>query len=234
MTTSRVPEPLPVLRRRVMLIGLVLLALAVLLTAVVAVASTRSGVQHVDDWWYRLMIDIRWTPLADVSKWLSTLFGTAVDWPVRIAITVVIAVRRHWLALAAWTVTVAASELCIGPIKSLVDRPRPAGSLIATSGTSYPSGHAIASAVTAIGIVMALTSGRRRLQWMIAAVIIAAAVALSRTYLSAHWLTDVLGGSLIGAGLALTIPEAFELTRDQLSHGSVIEGPGASAAADTS
>ena len=92
---------------------------------------------------------------------------------------------------------------------------RPPGSLIGTSGASYPSGHAIASAVTAIGIVMALTTGRRRLHWMIVAVLVAAAVALSRTYLSAHWLSDVLGGSLIGAGLALTIPEAFEVARDR-------------------
>jgi membrane-associated phospholipid phosphatase len=204
-----------------MLAGLVLLVLAAVLTAVVAVSSTRSGLQHIDNWWNRLMVHIRWMPLVDVSKWLSTLFGTAVDWPVRLAVTLVLALRRHWLALAAWAVTVAVSELCIGPIKTLVDRPRPVGSLIATSGASYPSGHAIASAVTAIGIVMALTTGRRRLRWMIAAVSIAAAVALSRTYLSAHWLTDVLGGSLLGAGLALTIPEAFELRRDRLSHSSV-------------
>ena len=71
--------------------------------------------------------------------------------------------------------------------------------------------------MTAIGIVMAITTGRRRLRWMIAAVIVAAAVALSRTYLSAHWLSDVVGGSFIGAGLALTIPEAFELARDRRS-----------------
>jgi len=133
---------------------------------------------------------------------------------VRVAVTLLIALRRHWLALAAWLVTVTVSEMCIGPIKALLDRPRPPGSLIGISGASYPSRHAIASAVTAIGIVMALTTGRRCLRWMIAATLIAGAVALSRTYLSAYWLTDVLGGSLIGAGLAPTIPEAFELTRD--------------------
>jgi membrane-associated phospholipid phosphatase len=66
---------------------------------------------------------------------------------------------------------------------------------------------------------MALTTGRRRLHWMVGAVLIAASVALSRTYLSAHWLTDVLGGSLIGAGLALAVPEAFEVVRDRRSPG---------------
>jgi undecaprenyl-diphosphatase len=62
---------------------------------------------------------------------------------------------------------------------------------------------------------MALSTGRRRLHWMAAAVAIAAVVALSRTYLAAHWLSDSVGGSLIGAGLALTIPEAFEVGRDR-------------------
>jgi membrane-associated phospholipid phosphatase len=216
-TTEGGHAPLPVLRRRVLLTGLVLLALAVLLTALVAVPGSRSVTQRADDGWYRLMIDLRWPPFVHFSKPLSALFGTAIDWPLRALVTLLIVVRRRWLALTSWALTVLVSELCIGTIKSLIDRPRPPGSLIATSGASYPSGHAIASAVTAIGIVMALTTGRRRLRWMIAAAITAAAVALSRTYLSAHWLSDVIGGSLIGAGLALTIPEALEVARDRRS-----------------
>lgn len=64
---------------------------------------------------------------------------------------------------------------------------------------------------------MALTSGRRRLHWMVGAVCLATLVALSPTYLAAHWLTDVAGGSLLGAGVALAIPEGVEVWRDRLS-----------------
>lgn len=216
MTVEQTATPLPLLRRRVLAIGVVLLVLGFVVTVLVAVGGSRSVVQSVDNWWYRLMVDWRWAPFVGLSKALSVAFGTTIDWPIRVVVTLLIAVRRRWLALTSWLVTVAVSELCIGPIKAVVDRPRPPGSLIATSGWSYPSGHAIASAVTAIGIVMALTTGRRRLQWMIIAVVIATAVALSRTYLSAHWFSDVLGGSLIGAGLALAIPEAFEVARDRI------------------
>ena len=223
--TKRGHAPLPALRRRVLLTGLVLLALAVLLTALVAVPGSRSVTQRADDGWYRLMIDLRWPPFVHFSKLVSTLFGTAIDWPIRALVTLLIVVRRRWLALTSWALTVLVSELCIGTIKSFIDRPQPPGSLIATSGASYPSGHAIASAVTAIGIVMALTTGRRRLRWMITAAIIAAAVALSRTYLLAHWLSDVIGGSLIGAGLALTIPEALEVARDRTSRPAIPERP---------
>jgi membrane-associated phospholipid phosphatase len=144
-----------------------------------------------------------------MSLVFSVMCQAAVLWPVRLLITVLVVARRGRLALTSWLLTIAVSELCIGPLKALVDRPRPPGSLIATTGDSYPSGHAIAAAVTAIGIVMAVTSGRRRVRWMIAAVSLATAVALSRPYLGAHWLSDVLGGLLIGTGLALGIPEAL-------------------------
>jgi undecaprenyl-diphosphatase len=209
------PEPLPVLRRRLLVAGLVLLVLGLALTVVIGTSGGLASVQRVDDEWRELMVSLRWPPLVPVAEVLSVVFGTAVLWPVRAVVTLVIAVRRRWLALAAWGTAVVLSELAIGPVKALLDRPRPPGTLIETSAASYPSGHAIASAVTAIGVVMALTSGRRRLHWMVGAVCIATAVALSRTYLSAHWLSDVVGGSLIGAGLALAVPEAFEVVRDR-------------------
>jgi membrane-associated phospholipid phosphatase len=205
-------EPLPALRRRLLVAGVVLFGLGVVLTAVVATTDLlRPLDQKFLDW----MVTLRAEPAVDVGKVLNVAFGTAVLLPLRIAVTVVLAVRRHWAALGAWLATLVTSELCIGPLKALLDRPRPPGPLIATSGASYPSGHAIASAVTAIGVVMALTSGRRRLHWMVAAVCLAALVALSRTYLAAHWLTDVAGGSLLGAGLALGIPEGVEVWRDR-------------------
>ena len=209
------PEPLPVLRRRLLVAGVVLALLGAALTGAVATAGGLAAVQRLDEQFRELMVSLRWPPLVTVSEVLSLVFSTVVLWPVRAVVTVVIAVRRRWLALAAWASTVVLSELAIGPVKALVDRPRPPGALIETSAASYPSGHAIASAVTAIGVVMALATGRRRLHWMVGAVCIAAAVALSRTYLSAHWVSDVVGGSLIGAGLALAVPEAFEVVRDR-------------------
>jgi membrane-associated phospholipid phosphatase len=205
------PAPRPSVR--VLLTGGTLTGLGVALTTLVATGGDRWILQSVDDWWMATMVDLRWAPLITISMVLSVVFQAAVNWPVRLLITIVIAARRDWVALRSWLLTLAVSELCIGPLKALIDRPRPPGSLIATTGDSYPSGHAIAAAVTAIGMVMALTSGGRRLRWLFAAVSLATVVALSRPYLSAHWLSDVLGGSLIGAGLALGIPETLRKFR---------------------
>jgi membrane-associated phospholipid phosphatase len=215
------PEParLRVLRREVLLAGLALLSCALVLTVLLVAPRDAAGIQHLDDWWYRLMESRRWSPLVTVAKWLSFIGGPLVQWPVRALVTLVLLLKRHWLALGAWVTTVVLSEVCIGPLKALVDRPRPPGSLIATSGASYPSGHAVATAVTAVGIVMALTSGRRRLRWMILAASFGAVMAVSRTYLHAHWLTDTIGGVCIGAGLALAVPESFEVVRDRVRAG---------------
>jgi undecaprenyl-diphosphatase len=134
--------------------------------------------------------------------------------PLRIAVVVLLAVRRRWTQLAAFVAAMALSELFIGPLKSIVDRPRPPDPLIVTSGASFPSGHAIAAAVTAFGIVVALLPrGRRRLAWIGVATFVAASMAWSRTYLSAHWATDTIAAICIGVAAALLCEVAFESTR---------------------
>jgi membrane-associated phospholipid phosphatase len=115
--------------------------------------------------------------------------------------------RRHWLRLAAFALAVITSELLIGWMKAAVDRPRPPDSLIATTGAAFPSGHAIATAVTAVGLVLVLAPpGPKRWRWEVNAVIFTSVMALSRVYLRAHWLTDTVAGALLGAGLALGWP----------------------------
>ena len=64
------------------------------------------------------------------------------------------------------------SEVLIGSLKGIYDRARPPGSLVATSGASFPSGHAIAASVTVVAAVIALVPpGRRRAWWGAAAVV---------------------------------------------------------------
>jgi membrane-associated phospholipid phosphatase len=83
-----------------------------------------------------------------------------------------------------------------------------------TSAASFPSGHAIAGAVTAVGLVLVLAPpGPARWRWEVRAVVFAAVMALSRVYLRAHWLSDTVAGALIGAGLALGWPAVLMALR---------------------
>jgi membrane-associated phospholipid phosphatase len=101
-------------------------------------------------------------------------------------------------------------------MKAAIDRPRPPGSLIETSAASFPSGHAIATAVTAVGLVLVLAPpGPKRWRWEVNAVIFTSVMALSRVYLRAHWLSDTVAGALLGAGLALGWPALLMALRSR-------------------
>jgi membrane-associated phospholipid phosphatase len=183
------------------LAGLVCLALAAALITVVARAP--SSVRPADHQWLRWMLDIRTPPGVFVAKVLNVVAGGTVMWIVRAAIAAALAIGRRWRVLVMFAAAELCAELCIGPVKALVDRPRPAGSLVAVTGQSMPSGHALTAAVTAVALALIVTRpGRSRRPAIAAAAAWAVLVALSRTYLSAHWLTDVVAGLLLGTGWA--------------------------------
>jgi membrane-associated phospholipid phosphatase len=124
--------------------------------------------------------------------------------------------RRRWGALAGWAGTVVLGELCIGPVKSAIGRPRPPDPLCRTSEQSYPSGHAIASACTAEGAVLALMPpGEARERALLGAVALAALTSVSRSDLNAHWLSDCVGGFCLGTGFALTVPAVVDAVADR-------------------
>lgn len=184
-----------------------LLGASVVVTLLYVLPSTRPAVQAVDDAVWRLAGDVRNAPTTAVAIVLSWLGSAVVNWPLRVAALILLAWRRHWLRLAAFGLAVITSEVLIGVVKATVDRPRPPGSLITTTGASFPSGHAIATAVTAVGLVLVLAPpGPKRWRWEVYAVVFTSVMALSRVYLRAHWLSDTVAGALLGAGLALGWP----------------------------
>jgi membrane-associated phospholipid phosphatase len=204
--------------RRGLWVSAALLASAVLVSALVALPATHPAVQAVDDAAWRFAGAVQSGPATVVAVGLSWLGSGLVNWPLRAAAILLLAWRRHWLRLSAFLLAVVLSEACIGPVKAAYDRPRPPGSLIATSSASFPSGHAIASAVTAVGLVLVLAPpGKKRWRWEVWAVSFAVVMALSRVYLRAHWLSDTVAGGLLGAALALGCPAALIALRDHFA-----------------
>ena len=201
-------------REHALVAGLALLAVAAVLAVAVAADPTSPPFQSIDDRWLQWMVDVRTPWLINLAKVMSFVGSPKVTLPLRLLVVLLLAVRRRWLQLAVFVAVVVLSELCIGPLKSVVERPRPPGTLIATSGSSFPSGHAIAAATTAFGLVIVLLpASPGRLRWIGVAAAFAGLMALSRTLLAAHWLSDVVAGVCIGTGLALALPAGAELLR---------------------
>jgi undecaprenyl-diphosphatase len=137
------------------------------------------------------------------------------SFPVVVAVAVLAAAvlwrRTHRLIssvvlLTAVVVTAALVYLC----KIAVGRPRPGTDTligVPSSDYSFPSGHTTDG--TIVYVLVALLLGvtlrplARRLV-VVAAVILAAAVGLTRVYLGYHWTTDVVAGWSLAAGVALT------------------------------
>jgi membrane-associated phospholipid phosphatase len=197
--------------RRDVTVAAAVLAITAVVFAVVADHGILVRIQRVDDAWLRLMASGRSAPVTVIAKFFNLLGLVYVTLPVRIAIAGYLALRRRWWHMAAFVAAVVLSEVLIGTLKNAYDRTRPPGSLVATSGASFPSGHAIAASVTVVAAVIALVPpGRRRVAWGTAAVAFSVLMAASRAYLAAHWLSDAIAGILLGTSCALLAAVAVD------------------------
>jgi undecaprenyl-diphosphatase len=216
-TARRQEEALLGRPRQAALLTAAVVAVTAVVFALAADHGTLARIQRVDDAWLRLMISGRAPALTAIAKVFNVLGLVYVTLPARIALAGYLALRRQWWHLAAFTAAIVLSEVLIGSLKGVYDRTRPPGSLVATSGASFPSGHAIAASVTVVAAVIALVpAGRRRALWGAAAAAFSIMMGLSRAYLAAHWLSDATAGILLGTSCALiTALAADEFQRRQ-------------------
>jgi membrane-associated phospholipid phosphatase len=196
-------HPLLLNERRDLIVAGVLATLTAVVFVLMAVTPVRHHVQRIDDRFLHLMVDHRTGFVTFVARGFNWLGLTVVTLPVRIAVAGFLSWRRRWWHFTAFVAAMVVSELCVGPVKTLYDRPRPLGSLVTVSGSSFPSGHAIAASVTAVAIVIALFPPRHRTAWGAAAVVFSLLMGLSRAYLAAHWLSDAMAGVLLGTAVAV-------------------------------
>jgi membrane-associated phospholipid phosphatase len=203
-TARPAEDPLLGRPRQAALLTAGVVALTAVVFALAADHGTLARVQRLDNAWLALMISGRTPALTATAKVFNVLGLVYVTLPVRIALAGYLTLRRRWWHLAAFASAIVLSEVLIGSLKGIYDRPRPPGSLVATSGASFPSGHAIAASVTVLAAVIALVPpGRRRVWWGAAAVAFSILMGLSRAYLAAHWLSDAAAGILLGTSCAL-------------------------------
>ncbi|MBW5484718.1 phosphatase PAP2 family protein [Streptomyces bambusae] len=110
---------------------------------------------------------------------------------------------RGELALAVRCVAaVVAATLVSQGVKALLERERPwwPDPVDSADYAAYPSGHALTAA--AVFVFLLWLVPRSRAAWVAAAVSVAG-VGFTRLYLGVHWMSDVVGGWLLGAAVAL-------------------------------
>ena len=126
---------------------------------------------------------------------------------------------RRLPRLAAFlAVTAVGSSLLNSLIKATVDRARPhlPESVATAHGTSFPSGHT-QSATVGCGILVLIFLPVVRRGWRkwlyLAAALVVAVIGFSRIALGVHYLSDVVGGVIIGIAWLLAMTAAFSAWR---------------------
>ena len=164
-------------------------------------------------------------------------FVSVLDWvsrvghpmTFRLGVTVaalwLLAVARPRLALWA-LVTTWGSALLGVLLKLLVERARPvlSAAVAHADGYSFPSGHALGAFVgCAVLLLLWLDMAAPRRRWIgwTAAGVVVATVCFSRVGLGVHYLSDVLGGCLVGLGWTAATTIAFQVWRAEAGLGRV-------------
>ena len=108
------------------------------------------------------------------------------------------------------------------------ERPPAAYQAVETINASFPSGHALLSAVfyLSLGVMLARAFPQRRLKAYIlgVAMIITLLVGVTRIYLGAHWATDVFAGWSVGAAWAMALwLVSYAVERRQQRHHAALQ-----------
>jgi undecaprenyl-diphosphatase len=139
---------------------------------------------------------------------LTALGGAAVLTLLAILAIGLVLAQRKWAQAAFIGVALGGGGLLSGLLKIGYARPRPelVAHLVEVSSASFPSGHAMNSAVTylTLSVLLARAAPERRVKIYIlwTGVLLTLIVGCSRVYLGVHWPTDVLAGWAVGAAWA--------------------------------
>ncbi|CAM5667080.1 hypothetical protein SAVIM338S_06928 [Streptomyces avidinii] len=148
--------------------------------------------------------DFVWDPVT-----MRLLVAVVVAWLVS---------RRAW-RLAAWAGVTAIAGGLIGLLaKSVVERARPhlPDPVADAPGFSFPSGHAMTATTSCAILLLVLLPlvprAWRPLPWALAVVTVVG-VGYTRVALGVHWVSDVVGGWLLGLAVVTATTLAFEAWR---------------------
>jgi undecaprenyl-diphosphatase len=111
---------------------------------------------------------------------------------------------KHKTLAVAWLAIVISGALLNQGVKEVFGRSRPGNpeAVVHEKNNSYPSGHAMGSTIgyglLGYALVLPQRHRPRRIVAVTLMIVIVVAICFSRTYLRAHWFSDVIGGMALG------------------------------------
>lgn len=192
----------------VVIAALCLFALVDLVTGLMV----RKAVSNLDLSIATLMGEWRNAPADEIMIRLAMLADPIVLWTLGISVIVWLLVRRAWRAAGLALTIMICGEAVLKLFGLLIHRPAPVPDLLAAN-TTFPSSHTLMAGLV-FGLIAVLASHAmgRWSKALVAATCggLVVAIAFSRIYLGADWLSDALGGILIAAILAAVFGMVIE------------------------
>ena len=194
---------------------LLLIVVAVFLGLLFTVRSTQVTSEDLE--FSQIIFSHRTNILTGVLLFVTTL-GNQLAIALGMLVLALLIMRKKWKTMLLFVGAIVFSTMLFAFLKNLVGRPRPdlIYQLITETSFSFPSGHTT-TAFTLYPII-ALIFGqmtknqKAQVGIFLFAILLASLVGISRVYLGVHYLTDVVGGMLIGLGTTIL----FSLANDYI------------------
>ena len=160
--------------------------------------------------------------LEAVMRDLTALGSTAVLTIITLAMAGLLLITRHLRLSALLVLAVSLGTILSNTLKYLLARPRPdfVAHAVDVHTASFPSGHAMLSAVTYLTIGALIARDQpvySKIYILCVAILVSVLVGISRVYLGVHYPTDVLAGWAIGGAWACLWWLIALKTRDSLA-----------------
>ncbi|MCB5274697.1 hypothetical protein BJG92_02234 [Arthrobacter sp. SO5] len=197
---TRVLDPQRLPTGRVLAVSTALLTLGVILGGLLVADVAGPPFQSLDEGWASWVVGLR-SPFWDGINAFLNLAGYRGVLVLDGLLALALLLRRR-PQTAIFTAVAGVAVLVLTQIlKASIHRTRPENTIVLTDTGSFPSGHV--ATTTALLLVLAILVGRTWV-WVLAAAGILFMM-VSRTYVSAHWLTDTVGGVCLAAPVVLLL-----------------------------